>query len=66
VLWYRRDTYRIVTALKEGGTWRGLELVKKRKVSRTYVYLILSDIERRGYVQRLGDKPPYLYRWRQK
>jgi predicted transcriptional regulator of viral defense system len=66
VLWYRRDMYRVVTALKSGGLFKGLTLVKKHGVSRTYVYLILSDLERRGYVQRLGDRPPYLYRWRQK
>jgi hypothetical protein len=66
VLWYRRDMYRVVTALKEGRAIRGLELVKLYGVSRTYVYVILSDLERRGYVQRMGSTPPYYYRWRQK
>lgn len=67
VLWYRRDTYRVVTALKEAdGFMRSLDLVRKHKVSRTYVHLVLRDLIERGYVQRIGKKPPYLYRWRQK
>lgn len=64
VMKYRRDQYMVVTVLKKRGDVRGLDLVKRYKVSRAHVYLILSDLERRGYVQRLGEKPPYLYRWR--
>lgn len=66
LLFYRRDKYRVVTALKAGGFMRSLDLVKKHKVCRSSVHLILRDLVERGYVQRLGDKPPYLYRWRQK
>jgi len=65
MLSYRRDTYRVVCALKEGREVRGLELVKKHRVSRAHVYVILSSLERRGHVRRRGDKAPYLYKWKE-
>lgn len=65
VVWkYRRDKHVIIEELKKRCNVRGLELVRRRRVSRANIYRVLSDLERRGYVQRLGGKPPYLYRWR--
>lgn len=61
---YRRDRHIIISALREGRVIRGLELVRIYKVGRSNVYIVLSDLERRGHVQRVGSTAPYYYKWR--